>query len=1347
MRRLHLSLALTAAVAAAGAERIPTRTDLARPPRPDLATLLLWRFDQVEGGRVRAAPLPAQPGGAAPDSGGNLGRLMGKARSAAEGRFGHGLRVHGGGDGVVLTRIGGLSLPRVRSNEEQLSIDFWFRCAAAPKAAQCLLELPAEAGESAIRLDLESDGRLSLRGLGLKPGRSAEAVPAGRWVHVAIVPHVDYWPSGAGHSRIFVRGTGAAALVNGRLAVTALADGSYHEFPPRELRPALAFGNSAAFDAGFDGWLDELHVSRGQRSYYELPEQPWLDPEGRRPIAHAPEFFRGLPPPVFHESFEHDATLAALRASNPAADGGELRLEPGAKGKALVVRGFPGGARVDLPKGLSLRNGAIELLFKPGDWDNLTVGKRGATYEGSRLNLIALYGTPRDGKGGPRELMRAAIDRVRSAKCPPHFDLLPNRWAHAVLTWGEHLPYYQPHFYVDGGHTVWDIRHSVARVAKPEVWAACEPAFIRIGNAMETAYDAIRVYSQPWGAELVENALAELTGKPLERIPSILCTLGYRHSVGRMIVSLNCPLGVAAAGAKVAFRDPRSGRTVEGAVEQFDAGGSGAAELDVGRLAKGDYVCSGRVLEKASREVGRFEQSWRREPIPWLGNRIGIADTPPPPFTPVAVADGKATCIGRVYAAGPTGLLDAIRVNGREILASPMRWELTAGGRTLVPGPHGDVRFGACSKVEARWGGAAQAEGLRIESRVRLEYDGMARWRVVLRPTAGPVAIDALTLRIPLAGTVGRYLHALPLGGDFRNYEVTRCLPATDGPLWDSLSGFKGKPILKPTAGNFVPMVWLGGRVRGLCWFADSDQGWVPSDRKPAITITRHNDVVTLSLHFIAEPFVLRSPRTVVFGLLATPSKPLPADHRLWNRGRNEQVGLIGGPLTSCDAFRPWRVCPKDGAFDYWPRGHDWERAERCVATERTFRPHAALMLYTDKVWGPIAPRDASFAWEWKSGPRNPWCWTPSLVDAWVWHMDQWIGRGVYNGLYIDDAFPAPNVNTATGSAYVLDDGRVQPGVSMFGFRDYLKRLRSVFHAHGRRSLVTIHMTSTIMVPALSFADLIWDGEDSGRFRSTKWDFLDAWPLERFHTLNNPERTGLVTRFMFKSDYASLASRSAKHVYQAWRAAYAGRLLHDFVLKPRWEKVNGKPVTCLRVVDDYATADATFHPYWDNAAMATVEPVLDGPLPRDLLPRDGPRWTWSAEYLADLARNPLKASVWRRKGHALRALIVVVNFARVPVKGRLRLGLAALGVPEARRKLVRLRDADDWPRPDAALLGPRPKTPDAPALGELGDADPAALLDEPAADRSIPFDPQTGTATLTVPPHDFRLLEATWQEQ
>jgi hypothetical protein len=1237
----------------------------------------------------------------------NAGKLRGNAGLVGGGRFGKALRLNGGADAVELAPIADL-----RGSER--SIDFWLRFDKVPKQVETLLAIGDRNGKPTLQLDLLPERRLELQVEGIEPERT-EPLRGGSWLHIALGDYFDPYPTM--HPNVpSLRRAGVRLSVNGveRATVRAPGGGPYHKgrrhgLPQAQQLQRLVLGNNLSLQHGFVGMIDAFRLSNGPRQFYKPGDQSWLKPNETQPVKRDGEFFQDPAAQVLYETFDR-----------PRSEG---RSAPGVRGKGFVVEDSK-GMRIDLPKDLDLTGGTIEFWMRPENWDNLfrAQNENDANRDPQRrVNLVTLYGMPTNGQGDSQALIRVQADRARIPNYPPPYDLTPNQWVHVAVVWGPGVENYQPSVFIDGKNIPWDIRSRSASKAPDDAWKKQRPGYLVLGGGMRTAFDELRVHRIALRDQEVQNAIAQMRGDEMQKLRDRALRFDYRYSIGELDAILDVMHSDVSklASAKVSCNLPQQ-KTINGSIEKF-AGGygrtSGRATLKVGRLPEGDYPCAMTSLDSHGRKLGSVDSAFKRMPLPWLDLQVGKLDKPPPPFMPVMRAGQTVSVVGREQAVGSTGLFDAIKVLGESILAAPVRVDLTQGGRTQTFTGQAAPRFGEVNAMEANWQSAASAGAMRLRTKARMEYDGMTRFELTLDP-ARPTAVDRLDVVIPLKAEYGRYLHALPLGGDFRNYEVSVRLPDRNGLLWDSASGFTKRPIVRPTIGNFVPQIWLGDELRGLVWFADSDKGWVPNNEHPAITIAREGKQVLLKLHLISAQFTLDAPRTVVFGLLPTPPKPLPDNYRVWNKGNNERVGKIGGPLTSPDAFRPWIMAPRESAMKYWPSDYRWEHAEEAVKLERQRRPNEALVLYADKPWV-AAGRDAEyFSWEWYATgvPRPSAIYPPSQVDMLIWYWNEFVRRDIYDGVYIDDVFPTHNFNTVTGSAYKLPDGRIQPGVSFFGFREYVKRLRHVLHAHGKTPMIAVHMTSTVIMAACSFVDLAWDGEDIALFRDKRNTFIDAWPLERFMNLSIPQRTGMITQYMLQPAAPTAADRDPQRIYRLQRSVSASQLLHDVSEESRRLASRGAGKKLVRLIDSYTTPDVTFHGYWLNQSMVRTDVEIGRPLDRGQLPHaQGRNWRWSDQVLEELARQPLRTSLYRDlKRH--RALIVVTNFARVPVRGKVTFKLDGIGIPRESRNSLAAQDVDDWPTISGGV--------------------------RQSANGSVPI--RNSTIELTIEGHDFRIVELTW---
>jgi hypothetical protein len=138
-----------------------------------------------------------------------------------------------------------------------------------------------------------------------------------------------------------------------------------------------------------------------------------------------------------------------------------------------------------------------------------------------------------------------------------------------------------------------------------------------------------------------------------------------------------------------------------------------------------------------------------------------------------------------------------------------------------------------------------------------------------------PVRVSSLAFDIPVRESQATLLHEVT---DAIRRTYAGLTPGGKGTVWDS------KRLLNTdgTLGNIKPLYWLGNEDRGLCWTVESDQGWFLDEEKPAIEVVRQRGEVVLRLNFINRPVVLNKPRTISFGLQATPVKPMPKGWRGW---------------------------------------------------------------------------------------------------------------------------------------------------------------------------------------------------------------------------------------------------------------------------------------------------------------------------------------------------------------------------------------------------------------------------------------------------------------------------------
>ncbi len=604
----------------------------------------------------------------------------------------------------------------------------------------------------------------------------------------------------------------------------------------------------------------------------------------------------------------------------------------------------------------------------------------------------------------------------------------------------------------------------------------------------------------------------------------------------------------ATGHAKVTLRNERGTVFVEKDVDWSPP--SAQYAIDTGELPGGKY----EVLFAPTDGFEPVDARFVRERFVWEGNDIGITDEVLPPFEPVKVEDDMIDVVMRKYRLDGLGLCSSVEARGneteyRELLAAPMR--LVANGRAL----EGSGKFIETESDKVVYKGEASAPGAKVNTITTTEFDGCMKFELTLAPIDqkdrtehSEHLLNSLVLEIPLKNDMVPLWH-LSYMGLRRN--PTGFTPAGDGIVWKSEGGnHPGRPhVNHHRRGNWEPYIWLGAEERGLAWFADNDSGWVPDyeNNAPSLTLERRDGVLTLRVNLVQKPIVLDEPRTIVFGLMASPAKPMPENWRnillgnMWSyAGKipgyrtfdwmgsqywgsdqvfaakypvNKDFSIINkmqeAALTGRPGLEPfidiW--AEKNLGEDYAPKGRSHTREQMIrladVSLQWARRQPGDMTVYWEEFvcvsWN--HPELETYGVEWTGGHHHN---TPNITDSYrdfaCWYGAEFLRRGI--GLYFDNTFMEPAYDPVTTTAYVQPDGHVQPTAGIWARRDYLRRIWTLHRQlapAGTHPRMVLHMTNTQILPYMvwndSNLDLEWRDTALPRQTAFEPDFLRAESL------------------------------------------------------------------------------------------------------------------------------------------------------------------------------------------------------------------------------------------------------------
>ena len=327
-------------------------------------------------------------------------------------------------------------------------------------------------------------------------------------------------------------------------------------------------------------------------------------------------------------------------------------------------------------------------------------------------------------------------------------------------------------------------------------------------------------------------------------------------------------------------------------ITEFNARGIGQGAMDITQLAPGTYLVKSQALAPDGTVLGEAKAEYVHYDHPrfWMSD-AGTDDTVPPPWTPVKSAGGTVEVWGRQYRFGTRVMPEQIVVQGREILSGPVRLLVRSGDQEVDLAALQATDEPGARDHATRISGE-QIGQLAVYCRTTTEFDGLQICRLDFAPLA-ETQIDSMVLEIPIKREFARFL--LPSSGRFATAMVFGDEP------WQS---------------GFLPQVWVGDDDLGLAWWAESDQHWRPRDDQ-MLQVIPDGDTAVIRAAMVREPITITQPVSYLFGLMATPVRPLPdGDPFLYRIGGPVGMAELWDPAKSQMVHKEMLVYPGAGNFD-----------------------------------------------------------------------------------------------------------------------------------------------------------------------------------------------------------------------------------------------------------------------------------------------------------------------------------------------------------------------------------------------------------------------------------------------
>lgn len=667
--------------------------------------------------------------------------------------------------------------------------------------------------------------------------------------------------------------------------------------------------------------------------------------------------------------------------------------------------------------------------------------------------------------------------------------------------------------------------------------------------------------------EIEPSYMRDLTMK----VPEISYSFKGNYNSVRNLLSytidiIDLPQKARYSYATVTLRDVKGATVTSGRAPKMIEDQS-KANMPVPVLKVGAYTVESQLFAADGVSLGTqkfdFSKLDEKKEFPWYQNNIGITEECFPPFTPMTVKKDVVTCWNRAVTFDGLALPKSIVAGGNNLLTKGITLYGQFNGQVKQCNPTQALKVTKAKSGRVEMTGAGTLANLSIQTKTSMELDGFTLISLTLTPN-GKVPLDKLYIDIPLSAQDAQLLMAM--GVDLVNKNV----PQEDGPIWSSLD----MKINAMSRGNFIPQIWLGNYRRGLCWFADDDRGWIPNDKKPALELSRTGKTILLRMNLINEAYTIDAPRTITFGVIASPMKPIARGLRLTEVDFSDTFGVVGmddSNWSSVIPNKPYAASKQqvDSKINRWPYLDALAKVNPCICAGWVCTSDRKTLSYFNAEMG-----DASL--------------TRTAQDHYVYYLREWIRQAGIYGIYHDCMSPRLYRNIDDGMAYTLPDGTIQPGWDITYDREFLKRLWVMFAQEGKTP-PDIRANGGGIIPSFGFLSNLNTGECSLFVNdSYDLDFMDFFKPEYLQFFN-PDTWGMNVSWMgangswIKVDGNTATGRETRRHHEA--------VLNGCAYLNGITRLNNgsQNATTQFARWGMGKTDVVFHPYWAPMDFAKCE--------------------------------------------------------------------------------------------------------------------------------------------------------------
>lgn len=987
--------------------------------------------------------------------------------------------------------------PKEKYSGQFVSLEAWVKLEKYPEDKAYIIYRPSNGKSNEFKFYIDSKGAIVLETATSqkkteKVSTTDGIIPLNTWIHIAGLSLGAPWNVQFG-MRLFV---------NGKLVKHIKGAGGLEG--EEEISPVY-IGNDDSLNNGFIGLIDEVRIQSNVLTFWEPENTEWIEKNRNKPVIKDAPYF--VSKPSFYMSFDSKEKDASNLETNLE----EKNFVDGVKNK-----GYRGEIQLSNENGLmDSKEGSIEFWYQPykmDNWHNWNFSIMEA--RGTKDFWFKLY-IQQALTRFPKPL---AVYFPYIGDGPGGFgvpvNLYEGKWFHIVLNWSNR----ELSIYVDG-----KLQGKNINLGFPQK----ETVFNSI-KFLNGTFDEIYVYDRPlnddeiynayWRYVNPDNLIKDVKPLPAKAYSWILPGL---KKVYYEIAPYQIP-SKEIEKIKISLMNEK-GETVLTKEEKFE---EKEKSFDTGEIKEGQYTLIFSIKDNKSSEFKEVERkTFEKKGLAWENNNLGITDKVFSPYEPIKIKGKNVKLVLREYEMNEFGLWNSVICKGKNILAGPIEIKgFTEKGMTKWTKKKGE--FVESKDDKCVYKGNVISDPLEIKTTSTIEFDGCMKVEMELLPGEKREKVEKLFLEIPIKKEFAKLLHPV-ITGPRSNYAGK--LPDGEGIIWNTSKISRAEKL----ANTFIPYIWIGREEEGIAWFGENDKGYItdknpykPHEAKVIQEIERNGEIVILRVYLINIPALIDKPTKLVFGLQASPTKPMPEN---WRKKLPDLPGglpvhpwLNFSPSNRGPYYDDWEAIdkliesrygarfdekwfeerlksydPKPNEYDYgrWQRDakYWYEQLRRAGPDRPIFCYHEEMLAntaeeafhtyvdeWTNGHYWPreLLPRIRSHGWS------TPISFPESYRDYGVWYANEWLKRGI--SLYWDNTWFHISYNYRVTDAYIFEHNGMkvlQPCFVIWNEREYFKRiwnLLNYWRSIRKEPLEwTVHMTNTLLLPIHTFAtinlDLEWE--------------------------------------------------------------------------------------------------------------------------------------------------------------------------------------------------------------------------------------------------------------------------------